>query len=148
MNTTQTKGALSISAPSKTPRSDYKQSDCTAQFVERVIASAAASVTDEGQPSGAALLESDVTDVTDVTGVQTSNDGLSAVTPDETDDVTDVTSKPIIPDESKRPCFKVFDDWQPLPDNCKLKPGVWFFSIKHSKGDAPSALVQQWTSGE
>ena len=83
-------------------------------------------------------------DVTAVTDVQVNKDGLSAVTPDETDGVTAVTPEPIIPDESKRPCFKVFDDWQPLPDNGKLKPGVWFFTIKPGKGDAPSALIQQW----
>jgi len=92
-------------------------------------------------PAPEALTENDVTAVTDV---QVNKDGLSAVTPDETDGVTAVTPEPIIPDESKRPCFKVFDDWQPLPDGGKLKPGAWFFTIKHGKGDAPSALIQQW----
>ncbi|MEQ1813397.1 MAG: DUF927 domain-containing protein [Candidatus Nitrotoga sp.] len=82
--------------------------------------------------------------VTQVTRVQTNNDRPYAVTPAVSAKVTEVTPEPIIPDESKRPCFKVFDDWQILPDNNKLKPGVWFFSIKHSKGEAPPALIQQW----
>lgn len=136
---------------------------CGLEAVERAVAGVMASVTGEVQqggdnPSGgepastkgadtattehdAALMENDVTAVT---GVQINKDVLSAVTPDETDGVTAVTPEPIIPDESKRPCFKVFDDWQPLPDNGKLKPGVWFFTVKHGKGDAPSALIQQW----
>lgn len=128
---------------------------CGLEAVERAIASVAASVIDEDQPSGddapddcpaspehdAALTENGVTEVT---GVQASNDGLSADTPAATAEVSEVTPEPIIPDESKRPCFKVFDDWQPLPDGGKLKPGVWFFTIKHGKGEAPPALIQQW----
>lgn len=84
----------------------------------------------------AALMKNDVTAVT---GVQVNKDVLSAVTPNEADGVTTVT-----PDESKRPCFKVFDDWQPLPDGSKLKPGAWFFTIKYGKGEAPPTLIQQW----
>ena len=38
----------------------------------------------------------------------------------------------------------MFDDWQPLPDNGRLKPGVWSFTIKHGKGEAPTSLIQQW----
>ena len=95
--------------------------------VKRTIASAAA--TENG--------------VTEVTGVHASNDGLSAVTPTVSAEVTEVTPEQVIPDGSKRPCFKVFDDWQPLPDG-KLKPGVWFFSIKHNKSDPLPALIQQW----
>lgn len=82
--------------------------------------------------------------VTAVTGVQANNGAGFAVTSAEVGGVTGVTPEPLIPDESKRPCFKVFDDWQPLPDGAKLKPGVWFFTVKHGKGDAPSALIQQW----
>ena len=136
---------------------------CGLVAVGRAIARVTASVIDEGQPGGddapddrpaspvgantatpeheAALTENGVTEVT---GVQASNDGLSADTPAAAAKVSEVTPEPIIPDESKRPCFKVFDDWQPLPDNGKLKPGVWFFTVKHGKGDAPSALIQQW----
>ena len=90
---------------------------------------------------GGALSE---TDVTPVTPVQANNGAASSVTAEAAADVTAVTPEPIIPDESKRPCFKVFDDWQPLPDGGKLKPGAWFFTVKHGKGDAPSALIQQW----
>jgi putative DNA primase/helicase len=90
---------------------------------------------------GGALSETDVTHVTDV---QANNGAASRVTADAAADVTGVTPEPIIPDESKRPCFKVFDDWTPLPDGGKLKPGAWFFTVKHGKGDEPSALIQQW----
>ncbi len=89
----------------------------------------------------AALIKNDVTGVTDV---QPNNGGLSVVTSDETDGVTGVTPEPIIPDESKRPCFKVFDDWQKLPGGAELKPGVWSFTVKHGKGEEPPALTQQW----
>lgn len=136
---------------------------CELEAVQRTIAGVMAAVIDECQPGsdealGGEPASPDVTDsetpehdatltkndVTGVTDVQTNNDGLSAVTSDEMDGVTGVTPAPIIPDESKRPCFKVFDDWQPLPDGSKMKPGVWFFTVKHGKGDAPSALIQQW----
>ena len=83
-------------------------------------------------------------DVTGVTGAQANNGAAFTVTPDEIHDVTGVTPEPTIPDESKRPCFRVFDDWQVLPDGGKLRPGAWFFTVKHGKGDAPSALIQQW----
>lgn len=82
--------------------------------------------------------------VTAVTDVQTNNDEGFTVTPAEINDVTGVTPEPVIPDESKRPCFKVFDDWQSLPDGGKLRPGAWFFTVKHGRGEAPSALIQQW----
>lgn len=82
--------------------------------------------------------------VTGVTDVQANNDAGFTVTPAEINDVTGVTPEPTIPNESKRPCFKVFDAWQGLPDGGKLRPGVWFFTVKHGKGDAPSALIQQW----
>jgi putative DNA primase/helicase len=87
------------------------------------------------------------TDVTHVTDVQANNGAASSVTAEAAADVTDVTSEgePAIPDESNRPCFNVFDDWQPLPDDTKLRPGVWFFGIRAGKksDDAPT-LTQQW----
>jgi putative DNA primase/helicase len=93
-------------------------------------------------PEPGALSETDVTDVTDV---QANNGAASSVTADPAADVTDVTPEPIIPDEGKRPCFKVFDDWQPLTDGGKLKPGVWFFGIKAGKKAAdPATLTRQW----
>ena len=88
-----------------------------------------------------ALSEPDVTAVTDV---HSSNDAASDVTADAAADVTDVTSEPAIPDADKRPIFKVFDDWQSLPDGSKLRPGVWYFSLKAGKGDAPATLYQQY----
>lgn len=90
---------------------------------------------------GGALVEGDVTGVTPV---QANNGAASSVTAEAAPDVTDVTPEPTIPDESKRPCFKVFDDWQPLPDGGKLRPGVWFFTIKRGKSNDPPALNQQW----
>jgi putative DNA primase/helicase len=90
--------------------------------------------------------QTEKTAVTDVTGVQASNGTASDVTADATADVTGVTSEvePAIPDADKRPIFKVFDDWQLLPDGSKLRPGVWYFSLKAGKGDAPPTLFQQW----
>jgi putative DNA primase/helicase len=82
--------------------------------------------------------------VTGVTHVQANNEEGFSVTRAEFDGMTAVTAEPVIPDESQRPCFKVFDDWQVLPDGGKLRPGAWFFTVKHGKGDAPSALIQQW----
>lgn len=83
-------------------------------------------------------------DVTGVTPVQANENAGLTVTLAEFADVTGVTLEPIVPDESQRPCFKVFDDWQVLPDGGKLRPGAWFFTVKHGKGDSPSALIQQW----
>ncbi|MGO8754892.1 MAG: DUF927 domain-containing protein [Gallionellaceae bacterium] len=83
-------------------------------------------------------------DVTAVTAVQANSDGPPGVTAEEMDGVTGVTPEAVIPDESSRPCFKVFDDWTPLTDGGKLKPGVWFFTVKHGKGNAPSVLIQIW----
>ena len=97
---------------------------------------------------GSASLETDIPDVTDVTDVTNENRGASddaeGVTSDIESDVTGVTPEPIIPDESKRPCFKVFDKWQKLPDGSKLNPGVWYFYVKHGKRETPPTLIQQW----
>ncbi len=83
-------------------------------------------------------------DVTAVTNVQASNGEASRVTADEIDGVTDVTPEPIIPDESKRPCFKVFDTWIEIPGG-KLRPGAWFFGVKAGKqANDPPTLTQQW----
>ncbi len=133
---------------------------CGKEAVTRAIASASAPGREVHQPDagdapvgdpaspelltlkpGGALSETGATGVTDV---QASTGAGLAVTSGETADVTGVTPEPIIPDESKRPCFKVFDDWQSLPDGSKLKPGVWHFTVKHGKGDAPTTLIQQW----
>lgn len=85
-------------------------------------------------------------DVSHVSHVSINNGAAFNETPNENPDVSDVSTPPesTIPGESQRPTFKVFDDWTPLPDGGKLKPGVWSFTTKHGKGDAPPALIQQW----
>ena len=94
---------------------------------------------------GSASSETDVTGVTDVTNENRgASDDTEVVTSDIEPDVTGVTPEPIIPEEKERPCFKVFDDWQKLQDGSKLKPGVWSFSVKLGKGEAPPTLIQQW----
>ena len=130
MDTTNNKAAPRNGAALRTPPAHYKQSGILNKAALSAIPEHDAALTENG--------------VTEVTRVQASNDGLSADTPAASDGVTEVTPEPIIPDESKRPCFKVFDDWQPLPDNGRLKPGVWSFTIKHGKGEAPTSLIQQW----
>lgn len=83
--------------------------------------------------------------VSEVSGVQASNDGLSADTPSETPEVSEVSSaeKSPIPDMDDRPRFCVFDDWLKT-SNGKLKPGVWFFGVKQAKADGPPTLTQSW----
>lgn len=126
---------------------------CGADAVKQAITSAAASVIDEDQPGmddapgetparDSTLAENGVSEVT---GVQANNHGLSPVTPAETDGVagvTDTAASPI-PDMEKRPCFCVFDDWLEQ-GGAKYRPGVWYFGIKDSKGDAPPTLTQTW----
>ena len=101
----------------------------------------------QGIPNAISCASSE-SDVTHVTAVTTSNCGASdnplGVTPGGAADVTGVTPEPLIPNDSKRPCFKVFDDWLKLPDGGKLKPGVWYFSLKPGKGEAPPTPIQQW----
>lgn len=77
--------------------------------------------------------------VSQVSGVQANNDGLSADTPADAEGVSGVSSP--IPDSTERPCFRVFDDWVEH-DGEKHAPGVWFFGVKHGKGDAPPALTE------
>lgn len=88
-------------------------------------------------------------DVSDVSHVSANNGAVLPETPGENPDVLDVSAPPEspIPGESQRPCFKVFDDWTPVPEGKKLKPGVYFFTVKHGKGEAPAALIQQWICG-
>ena len=49
-----------------------------------------------------------------------------------------------IPTEQERPRFVVLDDLHTAADGSKYRAGVWYFDIKHSKGDNPPALVQSW----
>ena len=49
----------------------------------------------------------------------------------------------LIPGETERPKFIVFDDWHEEAGG-KYRPGVWSFGIKQGRGDAPPTLTQQW----
>ena len=49
----------------------------------------------------------------------------------------------LIPGETERPKFIVFDDWHE-ESGMKYRPGVWNFGLKNNKGDAPPTLTQQW----
>ncbi len=88
--------------------------------------------------------------VTGVTGVQANEYNTSPVTPDHFEGVTGVTNpeteqKNAIPDEKKRPCFRVIDEWIDH-GNDKYKPGVWYFGIKQNT-DAP-ILTRTWICGQ
>ena len=48
-----------------------------------------------------------------------------------------------IPDETGRPCFRVFDD-EVETENEKYRPGVWHFGIKHGKDNTTPTLTQTW----
>jgi putative DNA primase/helicase len=127
-----------------------------ADAVKQAITSAAASVIDEDQagnddaPGGdtetpasdSALTESEVSEVA---GVQANNHGPLAETPAGIDEVAGVAGDAAspIPDMEKRPCFCVFDDWLEH-GGAKYRPGVWYFGVKESKGDAPPILTQTW----
>ena len=82
------------------------------------------------------------THVTDVTDVQASTSAALAVTAVKTPDVTTVTELRI-PNQAERPCFRVFDDPKTLPYGIQ-RPGVWHFSVKQAKNDAPPTTNQQW----
>lgn len=77
------------------------------------------------------------TGVTSVTDVQCNGDEGSPVTNTDTADETDV------PCADKRPCFRVFDEWQEKDDE-KFQPGVWYFEVKAGRGENPPVLTQTW----
>jgi putative DNA primase/helicase len=89
--------------------------------------------------------------VTGVTGVQPSRAAGSSRYTTEKSGVTGVTEptedpnqERDIPKESKRPCFRVFDEWVEHQTG-KLRPGVWFFGVKQGrKAEDPAILTQQW----
>jgi putative DNA primase/helicase len=86
-------------------------------------------------------INNDVTDVTDVTAFHSA---VLSVTSDVTSDVTDVTPTDLLTvTAADRPCFKVFDKWA-ITAHGKLKPGVYQFNIKSSKGDNPPSLTHHW----
>lgn len=49
----------------------------------------------------------------------------------------------LVPGETERPKFVVFDDWHE-EGGAKFRPGVWYFGVKGGKGEAPATLTQQW----
>lgn len=49
-----------------------------------------------------------------------------------------------IPSEQERPRFVVLDELHTAADGGKYRAGVWYFGIKHGKGDNPPTLVQSW----
>ena len=79
-------------------------------------------------------------EVSQVSEVQASNDGLSADTPKENGEVSEVSievENPI-PTETERPAYRVFDDWIEH-GGAKYRAGVWFFST-----DKDGNPVQSW----
>lgn len=84
--------------------------------------------------------------VSGVTGVTPANHAGHTVTPDQKPGVTGVTEREpdSIPAEA-RPCFRVFDEPVRIREaaGC-LRPGVWYFGLKHGKGDETPPLTQQW----
>ena len=89
------------------------------------------------EANDAALKE---TEVSEVSGVQASNDGLSADTPKESAEVSEVSGQAenLIPAEIERPAYRVFDDWLEH-GGAKYRAGVWFFST-----DKDGNPVQFW----
>lgn len=51
-----------------------------------------------------------------------------------------------VPEDHQRPACVVFDGWHEH-DGAKFKPGVWFFGLKASRGEAPPTLTQQRICG-
>jgi len=68
------------------------------------------------------------------------------------DQATSPAQKKTPPATSKRPPatmanqpgFQVFDDWQEVPGEGKIRPGVWYFKHKSGKNDDPDTLVKHW----
>ena len=80
--------------------------------------------------------------VTGVTGVQASSSAAPSDTPSVHEGVTgEPLPKSPIPEESKRPTFRVFDEpWH--ADGRTYPSRVWFFGIKPGKGHEGSTLWQ------
>lgn len=78
--------------------------------------------------------------VSEVSGVQASNGGLSADTPSETPEVSEVSSgeKSPIPCAKDRPRFAVIDDWLDH-GGVKYRPGVYWFGT-----DKEGEPTQTW----
>jgi len=80
------------------------------------------------------------TEVSQVSEVQACDEGLSADTPKESGEVSEVSSaaENPIPAEIERPTYRVFDDWLEH-GGTKYRAGVWFFST-----DKDGNPVQSW----
>ena len=52
-----------------------------------------------------------------------------------------------IPGESERPRYVVFDEPYQAADGTLYRPGVWYFGIKHGRGDAPPTLTKHLLCG-
>lgn len=91
--------------------------------------------------------------VSEVTEVQPSIYAVSSDTSADFGEVSEVSDKGpskvsppvlhLVPGETERPKFVVFDDWHD-EDGFKYRPGVWHFGLKDGHRDTPSALTQQW----
>ncbi len=79
-------------------------------------------------------------EVSRVSGVQPSNGGLSADTPAENAEVSQVSGPAAnpVPGMTERPSFRVFDDWLEHGD-AKFRPGVWYFGT-----DKEGSGTQSW----
>lgn len=92
-------------------------------------------------------------EVSEVSGVQPSVHAGSSDTPADFHGVSEVSDKVsgkvstpmvrLVPGETERSKFVVFDDWHD-EGGFKYRPGVWHFGLKGGKGDKPPALTQQW----
>jgi len=95
------------------------------------------------------LTNSEVSEVSGVSEVQAPVHAGLADTPADFHGVSGVSDGVsiaivrLIPGETERPKFIVFDDWHD-EGGVKYRPGVWNFGLKNNKGDAPPTLTQQW----
>ena len=92
------------------------------------------------------LLNSEVSEVSKVQGpVPVGLADTPAVVPEVSKVSGEValTTAHLIPGETERPKFVVFDDWHE-EGGMTYRPGVWSFGLKNNKGGAPPTLTQQW----
>jgi putative DNA primase/helicase len=93
------------------------------------------------------MLISSSSQVSEVSGVQATAMADLTVTSAGFQEVSasPVESVPesVLPKESDRPCYRVFDDPKQVGD-ARYRAGVWYFGIKAGRGEAPPTLIQQW----
>jgi putative DNA primase/helicase len=159
---------LGLNRPDSVTDLNDLATDCSKEAVRKVNVSAVASwaggdqdeedeTEDSSQDTTGINFESPETGVSQVSGVQASDDGLSAVTPAATPQVSRVSKvldalggsdgsgqsdasgvSDLVPTAKHRPKFRVFDDGLKDGDK-KLKPGVWYFDT-----DKDGNLTQTW----